>query len=158
MSFLFEVSGIRLNVEVNDDAFTRVGVPAFLPSAMVDCPAKHGVKDVDGACFVTSAFMQLPEHFRNIALTHEAGHVAMGHLELEESAGNDLVINERFEAEADKWAADIVGQVAFDSMMDALTHETLKALKGANCGADLTKVKPILDAEIEKRKINYKSI
>ena len=158
MSFLFEVSGIRLNVEINNDAFDRIGVPSFLPSAMVDCPTKHGIKDADGACFVTSAFMQLPEFYRNIALTHEAGHVAMGHLELEEAAGNDLVINEKFEAEADNWAANIVGQAAFDSMMDALTHETLKALGAANCGADLTAVKPILDAEIEKRKSNYKSI
>ena len=102
--------------------------------------------------------MQLPEYIRNIALTHEAGHVAMGHLKLEAAAGNDVVINDKLEAEADKWAADVVGESAFDLMMDAMVYESLKALRAINCGADLVAVKPILDAEIEKRKINYNSI
>ena len=156
MAFLFEISGIRLNVQVDNDKFTMMGVPDFLPSAMVDIPSKHGITDADGACFVTEAFMKLPEYIRNIALTHECGHVAMGHLDRPESQGDELVINDRLEAEADRWAAAIHGESAFDLMMFTLSHETLKAVMAK--GVDGSKVRPVFEAEIEKRISNYKSI
>lgn len=158
MPFLFEISGIRLNVEVNDDAFTAAGIPAFFPSAMVDCPKKHGAVDVDGTCFVTAAFMKMPKYTRELILTHEAGHVAMGHLTLDLTATDDCVTCEKLEAEADRWAANQRGEAAFDVALDAVGHETLKILTGLKGTIKFEQARSMLEAEVEQRKINYKSI
>lgn len=156
MAFLFEVSGVRLEVREDNDIFTAMGIPAFLPSAMVDEPSKHGVT-ADGAVFVTSAFMRLPKYFRDIALTHEAGHVSLGHLSMiTDDQRGEVIVDDQIEAEADRFAADIVGESAYDFMLDAVAYESLKAIREA--GGNVTAAKPILDAEIEKRKTNYKTI
>jgi hypothetical protein len=50
-------------------------------------------------------------------LTHEAGHYASGHLDLEESKSCDLVNNPTMEAQADAWACSIIGDDAFDAFV-----------------------------------------
>lgn len=155
MAFLFEVSGIRLEVREDNDMFTMMGAPDFLPSAMVDRPEKHGCS-VDGAVFITKAFMRLPEYFRRIALTHEAGHVACGHLNYAPEHTNEIIVDTRIEAEADRWAANIVGESAYDLMFDALSYETLKVI--GEQGGNVVAAKPVLEEQIAERKAAYKAI
>lgn len=162
MEFTFEVRGINLFVEVDNDAFTCVGIPSVLPSAMVVDPSKYNRTGFSGHVFVTEAFMRLPEIFRRIALTHEAGHVACGHLILPEvkmaAAESSAVTSAQLEAEADHWAAGVVGHGMYDAMLDMFGHESLRVLSAMGVVADFRSAKGAIVAETAARKTNYKSL
>lgn len=109
--FLFEVEGIRLHVVKDDETFLAFGVNGIQhPAAAV---SKTQLDGFNGHVIVTSAFFNLTEATQTALLTHEAGHVACGHLDLVEAQTENLLINAQLEAEADAWATVRVGN-AFD--------------------------------------------
>lgn len=108
---VFEIEGIRLNVVEDNDTFLAFGVDGVQhPAAAV---SKAQLDGFNGHVIVTSAFFKLTAATQNALLTHEAGHVACGHLDLVEAQTENLLINSQLEAEADAWATVRVGN-AFD--------------------------------------------
>lgn len=109
----FSIGDITLSFKVDNAKMESYGIPGWMPSVVVDKTTEAGFA---GAVTATSAFMKLSEEARNALLTHEAGHVACGHLELTNT--DELVINAQLEAEADDWACSQIGDAAFDWAMD----------------------------------------
>ena len=112
--FLFETSGLKIQVIEDNESMKSVGVPEFIPSAAVD---NCNVEGIDAVVIVTTAFFKLTKESQRVILFHEAGHVACGHLELEEAQTSDLVINDALEAEADAWAVRQTSVAAFDAAL-----------------------------------------
>lgn len=107
----FEVAGFKIGVVVDNAKLASYGIQSFIPSAIVD---RTTIAGIDGIVYTTTAFTELSDNTRRALLTHEVGHIACGHLELDSCEGDGLVINERIEAEADAWAVARVGIVTFD--------------------------------------------
>ena len=107
----FEVAGFKIGVIVDNDKLASYGIQAFIPSAVVD---RTDIAGIDGIVYTTTAFTELSENTRRALLTHEVGHIACGHLELDICEGDGLVVNETIEAEADAWAVTHVGMAMFD--------------------------------------------
>lgn len=107
----FEVAGFKIGVVVDDAKLATYGIHAFIPSAVVD---RTVIAGIDGIVYTTSAFNELSDNTRRALLTHEVGHIACGHLDLDICEGEGLVINDQIEAEADAWAVARVGMVTFD--------------------------------------------
>lgn len=157
MAYLFEISGVRLSVQTNPEMIESFGVPCWIPTAAVDCPIKHHIEDCDGVVFTSQAFAELPEYLRTYALAHEAGHVALGHLKLEECSTDEIIENEVLEAQADAWAAKLVGEDNYDHLIDEMTNATLKAITDNGGTLDLTGIHRI-KMNAETRKLMYKMI
>ena len=112
--FLFETSGLTIQVIEDNTKMGSLGVPEYIPSAAVD---STDIKGIDAVVYVTSAFFKLTLPSQQVILFHEAGHVACGHLELDEAKTSDLVINDDLEAEADTWAVTKSSIAAFDAAL-----------------------------------------
>lgn len=140
--FLFETSGLKIQVIEDNESMKSVGVPDFIPSAAVD---SCNIEGIDAIVIVTEAFFKLTKESQQVILFHEAGHVACGHLELDEAKTDDLVINEELEAEADAWAVNQIGVAAFDAAL----YECGKLIADA-VNADET-VKAGINESLEKR-------
>jgi Zn-dependent protease with chaperone function len=110
----FLCKGLVLLVVTNNDKMGEFGIPSWMPSAVCD---RSDNSAYQGKVYVTDGFWQLPETVQSVLLTHEAGHVACGHLDLEVCQGDDLVINEVLEAQADAWAVAVVSEEKFDAAL-----------------------------------------
>lgn len=140
--FLFETSGLKIQVIEDNEKMKSMGVPEFIPAAAVD---STDIASLDGIVYVTSAFFNLSKESQQVILFHEAGHVACGHLKLDEAKTSDLVINDQLEAEADAWAVNQTSVAAFDAAL----YECGKLIAIA-ISADET-VKQAIAESLEKR-------
>lgn len=140
--FLFETSGLKIKVIEDNETMKSVGVPEFIPSAAVD---GSNVDGIDAVVIVTEAFFKLSKESQQAILFHEAGHVACGHLKLDEAKTSDLVINDQLEAEADAWAVNQTSVAAFDAAL----YECGRAIAAAISADEV--VKQSLNESIERR-------
>lgn len=111
----FEVNNIKLSVKEDNEFIAQYGIPKGLPCAVVSLSTMEGF---DGDVRVTSGFYRLSEESQRTMLTHEAGHVACGHLQQIPEGFEGLVDNSIMEAEADAWADSILGNGAFDKFIE----------------------------------------
>ena len=114
--FTFIVKGITLNVIADDGILQNHGVPDWAPSAVVD--AKAG--EMTGIVRVTKGFLEMDKKFQEILLTHEAGHIACNHFEINHPT-DKIVENDRLEAEADAWA---IQELGYEEYASVFTHVT----------------------------------
>lgn len=145
----FEVAGFKIGVIVDNDKLAAYGIHAFIPSAVVD---RTVIAGIDGIVYTTSAFTELSDNTRRALLTHEVGHIACGHLDLDICQDDGLVINDRLEAEADAWAVARVGMVTFDCAVVECGNVLATTLK-----ADAATKAVIKDA-VDKRIANRHSL
>ena len=124
LPFLFQINGVTVEVVTDNDIIVDYIKTDILPCAMVDTPSRN---DIDGTVYVPAVFHKLTKKQQTLILSHECGHVALGHLSL--AKAGELLINESIEAEADKWAVDIHGVAAYTKMINDLTQYTLDILK-----------------------------
>lgn len=116
---LFEVNGVSLTVTVSDQQMKTYGIYPFQPSAVVL---------ETGEVFTTTAFTKLSSVTQYALLTHEAGHIACGHLK-KYAGSTELVIDPSIEAEADAWASAIVGETAFDEAITECLDLTISEIE-----------------------------
>lgn len=108
----FLCKGLLLLVVTNNDKMAEFGIPSWMPSAVCD---RSNNPVYQGTVYVTDGFWKLTKEAQDVLLTHEAGHVACGHLDLEICQSDELVINDQLEAEADAWAVSVVSEEKFDA-------------------------------------------
>ena len=145
----FSVNGITLNIEVNDDFFESIMGELKAPSAML--MSNEG--DV-GLVYIPSCFLELDKETQEILLTHEAGHVALRHIERltaenVDCSGETVVINAKIEAEADAWASKVVGYEALVNAYRTMTKAVVAAYTGLV--ADLSAVEEAVEIELTAR-------
>lgn len=145
----FEVAGFKIGVIVDNAKLAAYGIQSFIPSAVVD---RTTIAGIDGIVYTTSAFNELSDNTRRALLTHEVGHVACGHLDLDICEGEGLVINDRLEAEADAWAVARVGMSMFDRAVVECGNALITTLN-----AD-TATKAIIKDAVDKRIANRHSL
>ena len=142
----FEVAGFKIGVIVDNAKLAAYGIQAFIPSAIVD---RTVIAGIDGIVYTTTAFTELSENTRRALLTHEVGHVACGHLDLDICQDDGLVINDRLEAEADAWAVARVGMAMFDRAVVECGNALITTLKAD--AATVTIIKNAVDKRIANR-------
>ena len=116
----FTANGFTAQVITDDDAFSKYDVPGCVPAAMLD--KKPG--DLSPVIFITTGFAELSSPTRNAILTHEIGHIACGHLD-QFGGSEELIDNADIEAQADAWAACIVGGEAIDLALEETLTRTI---------------------------------
>lgn len=112
---IFEVNNIRLSVREDNEFMAKHGIPRGIPSALLSLSK---IPEYDGDVRVTKAFYRLSLESQKAVLMHEAGHIACGHLKQVPDDFDGLIANPEFEAEADAWADDILGDGAFDKFIE----------------------------------------
>lgn len=140
----FTVNDIKLTVKEDNEFLKQYGLPKAFPCALVCLTTKPGF---DGQVYVSSAFFNLTEESQQTLLTHEAGHVACKHLEIE---CDGLLIDDNIEAEADAWADSVLGEGAFDKFIDEQEHYLINHLKEK--GKLTQEVEDAIKADCAKRK------
>lgn len=108
----FNIAGVSLLIIADDGVLSGYGVPEWMPAACVDTCSDSCF---DGEVRVTPGFLTLSKEHQNALLTHEAAHVACGHLIAHPQKG-EVVVDERLEAEADAWA---IARVGYETFKDA---------------------------------------
>jgi hypothetical protein len=119
----FTAKGYTATVIVDDKAAEKFGIPGFIPCAFID------ETDEGPVITTTSGFYKLTKATQEIILTHEIGHLALGHLK--NTNPDEMTINARLEAEADLWACEIIGFDAFDKAIFEASAVTLDELAAA---------------------------
>ena len=142
----FEVAGFKIGVVVDNAKLASYGIQSFIPSAIVD---RTTIAGIDGIVYTTTAFTELSDNTRRALLTHEVGHIACGHLELDICEGDGLVVNETIEAEADAWAVTHVGMAMFDRAVVECGNALITTLKAD--AVTVTSIKNAVDKRIANR-------
>lgn len=124
----FTVKGFSAKVVQDNEMAMKFGIPSIIPSCFID--KING----DIVIITTSGFDVLSDKTQSVILTHELGHLALGHLEI--LPADIMTMNDRLEAEADRWAVAIVGVDALDKAVYETAAVTLDQL--AINGVELT--------------------
>lgn len=130
---IFEVNNIKLSVMEDNEFMAKHGTPRGIPSALLSLSK---TPEYDGVVRVTKAFFRLSEESQKAVLLHEAGHIACGHLNNLPEDFDGLVVNPDFEAEADVWADNILGEGAFDKFIEECRQVVIAKL-GEHATPDL---------------------
>ena len=122
--YLFEINNVKVEVVTDNETICQYINSDAFPCAMVTDPQREGI---DGTVFVPEVFHDLSKQHQVMMLTHECGHVALGHLA--NAAKGELTIDPFIEAEADHWAASIQGVAAYVDMIEVLNIRTVEVAK-----------------------------
>lgn len=139
----FSYGELSVKVVLSNEAAAKYKIPAFIPCAFMDT-------DEDGNHFivVTDGFYALTEQTQKCILTHELGHLSLGHMT--DTPKDEMVMNAQIEAEADAWASYIVGKEEFEKAVYESAAVTLDQL--GNNGINLTpEIRTAVRAEANKR-------
>ena len=139
----FTVNGFSASVIQDNEMALKFGIPSIIPSCFID--KING----DVVIITTSGFNVLSDKTQQVILTHELGHLALGHLEI--TPAEIMTNNDLLEAEADRWAMEIVGVDALDKAVYETAAVTLDQL--AINGVELT---PAIRSEM--REVSNKRI
>lgn len=123
--YLFEINNVKVEIITDNSVIEQyINTDAF-PCAMVTDPQREGIH---GTVFVSEAFhTMMSEKHQVMMLTHECGHIALGHLA--KVPEKELTIDPVIEAEADHWAASIQGVANYIDMIEALNRRTMEVAK-----------------------------
>lgn len=145
----FTVNGYTATVVNDNDAAMKFGIPSFIPCAFIDETDKGAVINT------TTGFYKLTKATQEIILTHEIGHLALGHLK--NTNPDEMTINARLEAEADLWACNVVGEEVFDKAIFETCAVTLDEL-AANGYELTTEIRDSARLERDTRIANRKKL
>lgn len=138
----FKTGGINVFVVEDSYKMQTLGIPAWMPSAVCD---RSNLGEYNAVVSVTPAFFKLTKASQDAFLTHECGHAALGHLDLDICQGVDLVVNEVLEAQADAWAVSVIGQDSFDAAIRECGELIIKTIN-----ADI-QTEMMISQDIQKR-------
>lgn len=138
----FSTNNIMVIVVEDNDKMETLGIPSWMPSAVCD---RSDADNYNAVVSVTTAFFKLSKASQDAFLTHECGHAALGHLDLDICQGVDLVVNEELEAQADAWAVSVIGQDSFDAAIRECGELIIKTIN-----ADI-QTEMMISQDIQKR-------